>query len=249
MNNKDSIFASPLQRISDFSFDDATADVFDDMLSRSVPFYEDIQHMIVDLILTLMQDASVVCDLGCSTGTTLLMLASEMKKYNPRLKAVQLIGLDSSEAMLARARAKCEIVKPECSTTWQVRDLNSALEDSSADIFIMNLTLQFLRPLYREHLIANIHKALNPGGCLILVEKVLTNDPLFNRMYIEIYHEFKKRKGYSSLEIAQKREALENVLVPYRVGENETMLKKNGFIHTEMFFRWFNFAGYIAMKP
>jgi len=248
MNKKDSIFASPLERISDFSFDEATADVFDDMLLRSVPIYEEIQRMVVDLVLTMVKDTSVVYDLGCSTGTTLLMLAAEMNRSALSDRDVQLIGVDSSEAMVARARSKCEIVKPACSITWRVRDLNRGLEDCSADAFIMILTLQFVRPLYRERLIATIHERLKPGGCLILVEKVLANDSVFNRTYIEIYHEFKKRNGYSSLEISQKREALENVLVPYRISENEAMLKRNGFARTDMFLRWFNFAGFIAMK-
>ena len=248
MNHKDSIFASPLSRVSDFTFDDATADVFDDMVLRSVPFYEEIQHMIADLALNLTDDSSVIYDLGCSTGTTLLLLAARLKTKNLPQNSIQLVGLDSSDAMLARAEAKCKLVKPDCSIVWRVQDLSAGLEGCSADIFIMNLTLQFLRPLNREQLVASIYRNLNPGGCLILVEKVLADDTLFNRLYIELYHAFKKRKGYSELEISQKREALENVLIPYRVCENEAMLRRNGFAHTELFFRWFNFAGFIAMK-
>lgn len=248
MDHKDDIFASPLSRAGDFRFDDAVANVFDDMVTRSVPFYEEIQHMIVDLALKLAHDSAVIYDLGCSTGTTLLLLVARLKNGNLPQTAIRLVGVDSSEAMLTRAEAKRLLVKPDCQVDWRVRDLSDGLEDSPVDIFIMNLTLQFLRPLNREQLIAGIYRNLKPGGCLILVEKVLADDTLLSRLYIELYHEFKKRKGYSELEISQKREALENVLIPYRVCENQSMLERNGFARTELFFRWFNFAGFIAMK-
>jgi tRNA (cmo5U34)-methyltransferase len=248
MDNKDNIFASPLSRVGDFRFDAATAGVFDDMVTRSVPFYEEMQNMIVDLALKVAPDSAVIYDLGCSTGTTLLLLAARWRSGNPPQSGLRLVGLDSSEAMLARAEAKRLLVNPDCRIDWRVRDLSGGLEDCPADIFIMNLTLQFLRPLNREQLIADAYRNLNPGGCLILVEKVLADDTLFNRLYIELYHEFKKRNGYSELEISQKREALENVLIPYRVSENEEMLARNGFARTELFFRWFNFAGFVAMK-
>ena len=46
----------------------------------------------------------------------------------------------------------------------------------------------------------------------------------------------------------QKREALENVLIPYTQDENEAMLKEAGFKYSELLFRWANFALFIAYK-
>ena len=70
-----------------------------------------------------------------------------------------------------------------------------------------------------------------------------------NREYIDIYHGYKKSKGYSELEISRKREALENVLIPFSIEENRTMLKQVGFSTVETYFQWFNFASLVAIKP
>jgi len=199
--------------------------------------------MIAELALGFVKDDGTIYDLGCSTGTTLLMLAAKLKG-----RRVRLIGIDFSRAMLERAKAKFEEASFPDAVTWKQCDLNSDCEFQSTDVFIMNLTLQFIRPIYRERLIANIYNSLKPGGCLILVEKVLADNSLLARRYIEQYHDFKKRMGYSELEIAQKREALENILVPYRISENLTLLRQNGFTETDIFFRWYNFAGFIAIK-
>ena len=115
-------------------------------------------------------------------------------------------------------------------------------------MLVLVLTLQFLRPLYREKLIADILRGMNENSCLILVEKVLGEDSLFNRLFINYYYEFKKRQGYSEMEISQKREALENVLIPYKLLENRELLLKAGFRYTDVFFKWYNFCGIVAVK-
>jgi tRNA (cmo5U34)-methyltransferase len=112
----------------------------------------------------------------------------------------------------------------------------------------MLLTLQFVRPLYRERVMQRIYAGLNPQGALILVEKVTCAETLFNRLFIDRYYDYKRRNGYSDMEIAQKREALENVLIPYRVEENVELLKQVGFRATECFLRWYNFCGLVAVK-
>jgi len=113
---------------------------------------------------------------------------------------------------------------------------------------IMCLTLQFIRPLYRERIVEEIYRCLNPQGCFILVEKVLGEDSLLNRLFIKYYYEMKKRHHYSELEISQKREALENVLIPYKLMENRELLTKCGFRYVDVFFKWYNFSGMVAVK-
>jgi tRNA (cmo5U34)-methyltransferase len=113
---------------------------------------------------------------------------------------------------------------------------------------MMLLTLQFVRPLVRNRLVESIQRGMTDNGCLILVEKVLGENSTFNRLFIKHYYEMKMRNGYSELEIAQKREALENVLVPYRLEENKAMLNEAGFRHVDVFFKWYNFCGIIAIK-
>jgi tRNA (cmo5U34)-methyltransferase len=112
----------------------------------------------------------------------------------------------------------------------------------------MLLTLQFVRPLYRERIMRQIAGGVREQGCLILIEKLTSEDTLFNRLFIQNYYDFKRRNGYSETEIAQKREALENVLIPYRLEENVDLLKASGFRSVECFFRWYNFCGLIALK-
>jgi len=113
---------------------------------------------------------------------------------------------------------------------------------------LLVLTLQFLRPLYRPSLLKAIYNGLNKGGALLLVEKVLSADAGLNRLFIRFYYDYKRRVGYDELEISQKREALENVLVPYRPEENIELLKEAGFQTIETFFRWYNFMGFVAVK-
>jgi tRNA (cmo5U34)-methyltransferase len=118
----------------------------------------------------------------------------------------------------------------------------------NASVVSMVLTLQFVRPLQRERLVQDVYKGLNDNGCLLLCEKVLGEDSLFNRLFIKYYYDYKRRMGYSELEITQKREALENVLIPYKLQENNELLLRTGFRHVETFFKWYNFCGMVAVK-
>jgi len=222
---------------SDFNFGEATAEVFDDMLERSVPLYRELQRMTGEIAAEFAADRTNVYDLGCSTGTTLNALGNAIKKK------VTLIGVDNSKAMLEKTRKNlnhpCDLLHA---------DLNKTIQIKNASVVILNLTLQFVRPLNREKLIQKIYAGLHKNGCLILVEKVLGNDSLFNSEFIKFYYEMKKRNGYSEMEIARKRETLENVLIPYRVDENIELLKKSGFPHIDIFFKWYNFCGFLAVK-
>jgi tRNA (cmo5U34)-methyltransferase len=112
----------------------------------------------------------------------------------------------------------------------------------------MSLTLQFVRPINREKLLRSIYEGLNSGGVLILVEEILAEEDRFNREFLNYYYNYKRRNNFSEQEISQKRAALENVLVPYKLSENITLLKETGFSHCELFFKWYNFAGLIATK-
>jgi len=237
----DKVFSNELERISDFAFNDAVADVFDDMVSRSVPMYGEIQRLLADLSCSFATEGSNIYDLGCSTGTTLALL----NKLLP--VQARLYGIDSSAEMLNQCREKLAACNmPEIELVQADLDTNVVIENAS--VVMLVLTLMFVRPLNREKLIRRIHAGMNENGCLLLVEKVLGDGSLFNRLFIEHYYRFKRRMGYSELEIAQKREALENVLVPYRLQENRDLLLHAGFREVEVFFKWYNFAGFVAVK-
>ena len=240
--SKDELFKNPQDSIAVFDFGQETAAVFDDMLERSVPFYAEIQRMMGEIAADFAVAGTRLYDLGCSTGTTLLWLD---RMVAPE---VAFVGVDASPEMLDRARQKLR--ERGFSRPHELLCLN--LDDGApvvnASVVVMNLTLQFVRPLYRDRLIAGIAQGIHENGCLLLVEKVLGQSSTLNRLFIKYYYEFKKRNGYSEMEIARKREALENVLIPYRFEENRELLLRNGFKTCEEFFRWYNFCGMLAVK-
>jgi tRNA (cmo5U34)-methyltransferase len=240
--SKDNLFKDKLDLIDDFDFGRDTAAVFDDMLDRSVPFYAEIQRMTSELAADFAVAGTYLYDLGCSTGTTLLWLDRTVAPE------VTFVGVDSSPEMLDQARGKLEQGGLSRPYRLLCQDLDQGVAVADASVAIMNLTLQFVRPLNRDRVIAGVAEGLNDGGCLILVEKVLSHNSTLNRLFIKHYYEFKKRNGYSELEIAQKREALENVLIPYHFEENRELLLRNGFKDCDVFFRWYNFCGMVALK-
>ena len=238
---KDEVFRE-VESVADFSFGEKVASVFDDMLDRSVPFYQEIQRMIAEMGADFATEGSTIYDLGCSTGNTLLNLDVSVGKD------VKFIGIDYSEEMLKRCRQKLAQHGLRHEHELVCADLNQGVRIRNASMVLMILTLQFVRPLYRDTLIKSILEGLNENGCLILVEKVLGEDSVFNRLFIKYYYDLKKRHGYSEMEISKKREALENVLVPYKLMENREMLLRAGFRYCDVFFKWYNFCGIIAVK-
>ena len=239
---KDEVFRDKVEDVADFHFGEKVASVFDNMVERSVPFYGEMQRMIWEMAADFAVPGTNVYDLGCSTGTTMLQLDQHVAEK------VRFIGVDNSEEMLKKCRAK--LAEHKFSREHELRcvDLNQGVHVENASMVLMILTLQFIRPLYRDKLIGNLYNGLNENGALILVEKLIGEDSLFNRLFIKYYYDLKKRNGYSELEIAQKREALENVLVPYKLMENREMLLRMGFRYCDVFFKWYNFCGIIAVK-
>jgi len=240
--SKDKIFRKKAKRVENFNFGKKTADVFDDMLSRSVPFYHELQRMIGEIASEFAYPNTSIYDLGCSTCESFLAIQDSVPQN------VKFVGIDSSPEMIKKAKEKLKKEKFSRKCELLHLDLNKGVPVKNASVVIMNLTLQFIRPLYRQRVIKDISKGMREGGCLILIEKVLSQDSTLNRMFIKKYYDFKKRNGYSELEIAQKREALENILVPYHFDENRELLLKNGFKGCDIFFRWYNFCGIVAIK-
>ncbi|MDY0233566.1 MAG: carboxy-S-adenosyl-L-methionine synthase CmoA [Sulfurimonas sp.] len=235
MNDK--VFTKPIKK--HFEFDEEVAAVFDDMLKRSVPFYEESQKITKFFALKSIKKDSIVYDLGSSTASLLIGISKELEVD------ARLIGLDNSEAMLEQARKKAQAFGAKI-------ELENAdileYDYKDADVFISNYTLQFIRPLVREELVKKIYSSLKDDGIFIFSEKVISHHSKLNKDLIECYYDYKKEQGYSEYEIVQKREALENVLVPYSEDENIKMAKNCGFKHCEVVFRWANFATFIAIK-
>lgn len=238
---QDEIFKDTSQ-VNDFEFNKQVVTVFDNMVTRSVPYYEEMQRMITEIVKDFAKPGTVVYDLGCSTGTTLINLD---KVLDPE---ISFVGIDNSQEMLNQCQSNFEQAGVTRKFDLQMADLNKGISIENASVVIMCLTLQFIRPLYRNELIRTIYEQMDKNACLILVEKILGEESLFNRLFIKYYYDFKRRNHYNDLEIANKREALENVLIPYKLMENRELLLKTGYSHCEVFFKWYNFSGIVAVK-
>ena len=242
---RDQVFLISSARASDFVFNTEVAEVFDDMIVRSVPFYLEQQFMIKEVGKKFWIPNTNVYDLGCSTATTLINLCREVD--GPGL----FIGYDNSIPMLEQAKYKIKENSLENRIEVRYGDLNGDLSNlaiENASVITMCFTLQFIRPLKRDNLIKKIYSSLVEDGVLVVTEKILTSTTHMNRFFIDFYYDFKRRNGYSENEIMRKRESLENVLVPYRIDENRDLFRLNGFEIVETFFQWYNFAGFLCVK-
>lgn len=238
----DKVFDDKIEKASDFKFGATVANVFDDMVNRSVPYYGEMQRMISELAADHAQPGTSVYDLGCSTGTTMIGMDTTVSKD------IEFVGVDDSDEMLHKCKDKLESIGFNRKYRLVNSDLNQGVEINNASVVVLCLTLQFVRPLFRDRLVRTIYDGLVPGGAVILIEKILAEESRFNRDFIKYYYDMKRRHSYSEMEISQKREALENVLIPYKLSENNLMLREAGFAHCEVFFKWYNFTGIIAVK-
>jgi len=234
---KDKVFENKITK--KFEFDEAVASVFDDMLSRSVPFYDEVRSLIVSLILSEAKRGTKVLDLGSSTAKFLIDLHSK-SSVPLRLK-----GLDNSPAMLERAQQKCKAFGADI--TLELADM-LAYDYRDEEVVVANYTLQFIRPMQRTKLIERIYRGMQDGGRFFFSEKVVFEDKRLDKEMIDIYYDYKKKQGYSEYEIAQKREALENVLIPFTIEENIRMCKEAGFGRVDTVFQWANFVTFVAKK-
>lgn len=232
----DKVFSRPIKK--QFEFDESVASVFDDMLERSIPFYKDVINLICDFIKLHVKDDALIVDLGCSTANTLLHLYQKSHSYN-------LVGIDNSKAMLENAKKK--VMAYGASIELIEADITE-YELKNVDIVIANYMLQFIRPLKRGDFVKSVYNGLNEDGIFIFSEKIIFDDKVLNKQMIDLYYKFKKSQGYSEFEISQKREALENVLIPYSEEENRQMIKDAGFKSVETIFKYGNFVTFLAKK-
>lgn len=254
MANRDSLFSHPLGNIEGFRFNQSVVDVFPDMLRRSVPGYESIITQSALLAARHVQPETRLYDLGSSLGATSIAMRDALAMTSkPTVERCEIHAIDNAPAMIEASRALIEVSETSLPSDRCVpikvfeADLQTHPIDN-ASVVAMNFTLQFVGPGLRAQLMQKIADALQPGGVLILSEKVRFDDPIVNDMHIDMYHAFKSQNGYSDLEISQKRTALENVLVPDTLDEHRNRLMHAGFSHCTVWFQCFNFASLIAIK-
>jgi tRNA (cmo5U34)-methyltransferase len=235
---KDKVFSRPLSSVKAFEFDEQVTRVFDDMIGRSVPGYELLVRLIALYADVFVSKNSNVYDLGCSTGVVSRVIAQQVAGRNCKVVAV-----DNSPSMIN----KCQQTHSDQVIDWICDDLES-VKINDASMVVLNLTLQFINPERRQDLLQSIYQGLKPGGVLVLTEKVEYDDEPTQHSMTELYQAFKKIQGYSDLEIAQKRTALEKVLIPDRKSLHLERLNECGFAEVIESFHCFNFVSFLALK-
>ncbi|MEI6858898.1 MAG: carboxy-S-adenosyl-L-methionine synthase CmoA [Shewanella sp.] len=243
MAQTDNIYNKPLEKIDGFTFDAQVAQVFPDMIKRSVPGYQQMISSIAMITERTAQNNSNLYDLGCSLGAATLSMRSALKET----KGCQIIAVDNSPAMVKRCSEIIKAYRSDIPVTVLQDDIcNINIENAS--VVILNFTLQFLTRDKRLELLTNIYHGLLPGGVLILSEKFVFKDALSHQLIIDLHLDFKRNNGYSELEISQKRSSLENVLVSDSVDEHYQRLQAAGFIHNNLWYQCFNFGSIISIK-
>ena len=239
---KDNIFDGEIEKIVDFKFDEKVANVFEDMLRRSIPGYATIIAVTGMFAEKYAREGTNIYDLGCSLGASALSMQQRINK-----NGCKIIAVDNSPEMLARAEEFIDNSKYPVPIELVESDAaNVKIENAS--VVVLNLTLQFLPPEQRFGLLQNIYNGLNKGGILILTEKVKFGDAGLNARQAERYYDFKAFMGYSQLEISRKRDALENVMILDDIETHFERLKTIGFSQTDIWFRIFNFVSFLAVK-
>ena len=239
---KDTIFAAEDVGVSAFEFDGAVAEVFPDMLRRSIPGYAASIQAIGTLAARHAQAGTRCYDLGCSLGAATLAM-----RKNIAVPDCRIIAVDSAPAMVERCRGILAEEKSDTDVSILEADVRQ-IEISRASMVVMNYTLQFLPVDERADMISKIHAGIINNKIFILSEKVVDEDPQVEEMLVELHHEFKRRNAYSDLEISRKRAALENVLIPDTVAAHKQRLNDAGFRHSGTWLRYFNFISIVAIK-
>ncbi len=229
-----------------FRFNENVARVFPDMLRRSIPGYAASIEAIGSLAARYVRAGTTCYDLGCFLGAATLAMRQGIRE-----PACRIVAVDSSTAMIERCR---EIVAeddrlngPETEVDIVESDIRD-ISFSNASMIVLNYTLQFVDPEDRGGLLQGICEGLNHGGILVLSEKVVDENPDMETLLVDLHHEHKRRNHYSALEIARKRAALENVLVPETVAAHRARLTEAGFSHSAVWLRYFNFVSIIARR-
>lgn len=223
-----------------FEFNQAVANVFDDMIIRSIPLYKDVLHALTYWTTQFYQPGTTIYDIGCSTGSAIALMAANLAQ------PAHIVGIDTSESMLKRARTKLESFRHH-----QIELINTNAVEfsySNASIVVLNYTLTFIPVKHRVQLLKRVYQGLHPGGLLFISDKIRSQHPVFQDIITFSYEAFKEKQGYTRTEIERKKEALENVLTCLDYQQEIDLLTQAGFTDFETILKWNNFVTIVAVK-
>ncbi|MBL1352250.1 MAG: carboxy-S-adenosyl-L-methionine synthase CmoA [Zetaproteobacteria bacterium] len=239
---QDKIYAQAHANLGSFRFDSQVTDVFADMIQRSVPGYGLSLDMLAVIATEYAQENSQIYDLGCSLGASTLAIC-----HGIQVQGCNIIGVDNAPAMIAQCQSYIDADHSCSSIQLQCADIQDVVIEN-ASMVVLNFTLQFIPVEKRQALLTRIAQGLRKGGVLILSEKIRFEDENENHRQIALHEGFKRSQGYSDIEISQKRQALEQVLIPETLKIHHQRLHDAGFQHSQTWFQCFNFTSILAFK-
>ncbi|MEW6765938.1 MAG: carboxy-S-adenosyl-L-methionine synthase CmoA [Pseudomonadota bacterium] len=238
--SRDDLYAVSHETVTPFAFDERVAAVFPDMIRRSVPGYDLILQALPWLASRVVQPGSRVYDLGCSLGACAQAVRRGITHDDCLITAV-----DTSQAMIARASEYLASFRSPTQVELRCADVLD-IQIENASLVVLNFTLQFIPVDRRLELLTGIRAGLRPGGVLLFSEKIALADPMLDHLITELHHDFKRAQGYSELEIAQKRQALDNVLIPETMDQHRARLQEAGFVSCETWLQHTRFVSVLA---
>ena len=238
---KDKLFSKKMKP-SSFSFNREVAEVFPDMLQRSIPGYGITINSIRYLASKYSKKGTNCYDLGCSLGASSIALGEGTIAND-----CNIIAIDKSSSM---TKNFSEIIKKE-KLNYKIQILNEDVLDTkitNASIVVLNFTLQFIRKKDRQLVLDKIYNGLNDGGLLILSEKIIQSDKKINNLLVDLHENFKLENLYTREEIENKKESIKNVLIEDDIYTHQSRLSKSGFTKFGIWLQHFNFASFVAIK-
>ncbi len=242
MSQSDRLYATSRPHLVDFTFDQSVADVFPDMIRRSVPGYDALIATLGVLAKSYYQPGTRIYDLGCSLGAATLSVHHGLGPAGG-----QYVMVDNATAMMQRCRQSLGRLMPDAVIDYQETDIRD-VRIRQASMVMLNFTVQFVPREDRQAILSTIHAGLVPGGILVLSEKILGRNTQQQQHWSDLHHAFKAANGYSELEISQKRSALEKVLRPETIAQHQERLAEVGFSSIWIWFQCLNFVSFLAIR-
>ncbi|ELY4477097.1 methyltransferase domain-containing protein [Salmonella enterica] len=238
--NKESVDELITALPGNWRFDHEVVQAFDEHVRRSVPFYDQVQTMISDISEWFVRDGTTIYDLGTSTGETIYRLKDKHKSK----KNIRYIGIDNSLPMLEKARIKCG----DENIQFLHQNIISVTEFPAAGLITAIYSLQFLPLSERRIVVERVSRDLYEGGAFIIVEKVRAESSYFEDIWLELYWDMKQSSGLKSEQVLSKAKSLRGILMPLTLSENIKILEDSGFVVIDIFMKWYNFVGIVAVK-
>ena len=242
MSDKLKIDKNTSSEEANWKFDEKIVPIFDEHVRKSVPLYDNFHKVIADLSDWFVEENTNVYDIGTSTGECIHNLINKHKN-----KKINYIGIDLSPDMVLKAKNRFKDYSNINISNGDITKEND-ITINNASFITSILTMQFIPQRKRCDVIRKIYNGLNKGGAFIMVEKIIGNNARFDKMFIELYHDMKIHNGFNEQEVIAKSKAIRGVMSPNTVDENINILKEIGFKDVDMFFKWCNFVGFIAIK-